>query len=311
MTMQATEDRKTPADARARALQACQDHAAAAAQVKQECRTEPADYLEARLAAEANRFWPHYEFSSGMHEKIREALRRERPVTALAWAGKVLLAVLIAYPGHVAMGEILGYPAFYGMGFKAYLTTWPIVAVLLLAAELLIIRAAVEFRLAGDAHDYLHRGYNPGHYDRGYMYRRPEEATARRRLGWIFYGCAGVLALADLAFNVAYMWDMTGQAALAALAGGFFTALLVGLSILLAHVYEYHHLQLAETRRAAEHIQPGRGYVPIDGTVGHAGPEAAPLPAVVPAAQDPPPEAAVVAAAPEPPPEAAAAPAPE
>ena len=253
------------ADARSRAHWACQEQAHEAAAVLERRGKDTRQVVEARLAGVANRYWPFYEFSQGTHDKIAATLRRERPITALAWAGKVLLALLVAYPGSVAMGEMLGYSANYGLGFKAYLTTWPIVTILLLAAELLLITGTVEFRLATDARNYLYRGYNPGHYDRGYHYRRPEEATGRMRLGWTCWLLAVVLAVADLAFNVSYMWDLTGQAVLSGLAGGFFTALLVGLAVLLAHVYEYHHHQLKESRKAAEHVQAGLGYVPVAG----------------------------------------------
>lgn len=260
---------KTPpadlADARARAHWACQEHAHEAAVVLESRSKQGAHVVEARLASVANRYWPYYEFSQGTQEKIGTTLQRERPITALAWAGKVLLALLVAYPGSVAMGEMLGYSASYALGFKAYLTSWPIVTILLLAAELLIITGTVEFRLASDARNYLYRGYNPGHYDRGYLYRRAEEVGGRRKLGWTCWVLGAVLAIADLGFNVSYMWDLTGQGLLSGLAGGFFTALLVGLSVLLAHVYEYHHLQLKESKKAAEHVQAGRGYVPFAG----------------------------------------------
>ncbi|MBM3275356.1 MAG: hypothetical protein FJZ00_09395, partial [Candidatus Sericytochromatia bacterium] len=182
-------------DARERAMWACRQHAAEAAAVREKTSARSREVLETKLEAVANRYWQYYEFSTGTNAKIAGKLRKERPVTALAWAGKIALAVMIAYPGHVAMGEILGYPASYALGFKAYLVTWPIVSVLLLAAELMIITGTVDFRLAGDARDYLYKGYNPGHYDRAYVYRRPDEIGTKRRLAWIFYGSAALLAL--------------------------------------------------------------------------------------------------------------------
>lgn len=216
-------------------------------------------HTERELATIAKRYANHFKMGPDAVKLVQRKIEHGMPLHVFMWVSKIMLAVLVAYPGHIAMGELIGYSANYSLGFKAYLVTWPIVGVLLLAAELLIIYGVVERRLARDAYKYLYHGYDIRHYNRLYSFRPYDsESHDKLTIARNFQIAATILALVDLAFNIFYIYDATGSFGLSLLAGTFFTALLVGLAVLIGHTYEYEHRQLKDTLKENEGTQANR-----------------------------------------------------